>query len=343
MLRVHLTTEDLLRVRVAPTVGPLAEAYHSLEALTGPGGCAQFRPWRQKFGGGPLAEEIRPLASLIPGPGPCFDLGALTGTDTSVQEGLDRLLGAPDELVRLELGHVATPRADPRWIRALKEGDLTARQRLADSVAACHRLTVGPYWGRIQAHLDAVRADLARALLGGGVEQLLGTFCAPTIRWQAPVLEIGYPRSVDVHLGGRGLVLAPMVFLADPPVLLTDSLDRDAPAVLAFPTVRDPLAGARLWSEDPTARQSLTALLGRTRAAALDIVTEGCTTTELARRLNVSPASASQHATVLRNAHLITTQRRGGAVLHSITALGIDLLNRAAGGPAPVGAPGRTG
>lgn len=75
MLRVHLTTEDLLRVRVAPTVGPLAEAYHSLEALTGPGGCAQFRPWRQKFGGGPLAEEIRPLASLIPGPGPCFDLG----------------------------------------------------------------------------------------------------------------------------------------------------------------------------------------------------------------------------------------------------------------------------
>ncbi|MFD0569757.1 ArsR/SmtB family transcription factor [Kitasatospora gansuensis] len=129
-----------------------------------------------------------------------------------------------------------------------------------------------------------------------------------------------------------------MVFLADPPVLLTDSLDPDAPAVLAFPTVRDPLAGARLWSEDPTARQSLTALLGRTRAAALDIVTEGCTTTELARRLNVSPASASQHATVLRNAHLITTQRRGGAVLHTITPLGIDLLNRTAGGPGSGGA-----
>ncbi|BFV56827.1 winged helix-turn-helix domain-containing protein [Kitasatospora sp. CMC57] len=337
MLRVHLTTDDLLRVRVAPTVGPLAEAYHSLEALTGPGGWAQFRPWRQKFRGGPLAEGIRPLASLIPGPGPCFDLGALTGTGPSVEAGLDQLLGAPDELVRLELGNIAAPRADQRWIRALMEGDLTARQRLADSVAACHRFTVGPYWGRIQAHLDAVRADLARSLLSGGVEQLLGTFCTPTIRWRAPVLEIGYPHASEVHLKGRGLVLAPMVFLADPPVLLTDSLDPDAPAVLAFPTVRDPLTAAQLWSEDPTDRQSLTALLGRTRAAALEIVTEGCTTTELARRLNVSPSSASQHATVLRNARLITTQRRGGAVLHTVTRLGIDLLNRTACGPGPVG------
>ncbi|MFJ9518774.1 ArsR/SmtB family transcription factor [Kitasatospora sp. NPDC101801] len=338
MLRVHLTTDDLLRVRVAPSVGPLAEAYHSLEALTGPGGWAQFRPWRQKFGGSRLVETIRPLASLIPGPGPCFDLGALTGTGSSVEQGIEQLLGAPDELVRLELGNISAPQADPRWIRSLMEGDLTARRQLADAVAACHRFTVGPYWGRIQAHLDAVRADLARTLLSGGVEQLLGTFCAPTIRWRSPVLEIRYPEAVEVHLGGRGLVLAPMVFLADPPVLLTDSLDKDAPAVLAFPTLRDPLVGARLWSEDPAARQSLTALLGRTRAAALEIVTEGCTTTELARRLNVSPASASQHATVLRNANLITTQRRGGAVLHTVTPLGVELLNRTVGGPAPAAA-----
>ncbi|WP_405922213.1 winged helix-turn-helix domain-containing protein [Streptomyces sp. NBC_00122] len=53
---------------------------------------------------------------------------------------------------------------------------------------------------------------------------------------------------------------------------------------------------------------------------------EGCSTTELARRLNVSVAAASQHATVLRNANLITTSRRGKSVVHTITPLGAELL-----------------
>ncbi|MFD0349546.1 hypothetical protein ACFQ0M_33010 [Kitasatospora aburaviensis] len=44
----------------------------------------------------------------------------------------------------------------------------------------------------------------------------------------------------------------------------------------------------------------------------------------------MSPAAASQHAGVLREANLITTRRRGG-VLHSITPLGTDLLNRGGG------------
>ncbi|XMN04692.1 ArsR/SmtB family transcription factor [Streptomyces griseobrunneus] len=57
---------------------------------------------------------------------------------------------------------------------------------------------------------------------------------------------------------------------------------------------------------------------------------EGCTTSELARRLNVTAAAASQHATVLRNSDLITTSRRGGSVLHHITPLGLALLRTGA-------------
>ncbi|WP_313905436.1 helix-turn-helix domain-containing protein [Streptomyces sp. SLBN-31] len=40
----------------------------------------------------------------------------------------------------------------------------------------------------------------------------------------------------------------------------------------------------------------------------------------------MSPATASHHATVLRNARLITTRREGRAVLHTITSLGLALL-----------------
>ena len=68
-------------------------------------------------------------------------------------------------------------------------------------------------------------------------------------------------------------------------------------------------------------------LLGRTRAAILRALTEPRTTTGLARTLEVSGASASEHARTLRRAGLITTRRTGKAVTHLITPLGLRLLH----------------
>jgi DNA-binding transcriptional ArsR family regulator len=45
----------------------------------------------------------------------------------------------------------------------------------------------------------------------------------------------------------------------------------------------------------------LAGLLGATRARVIRAVAAGCTTTELARALGIAPATASEHATVLRN------------------------------------------
>ncbi|MCU7730852.1 helix-turn-helix domain-containing protein [Actinoplanes sp. KI2] len=66
--------------------------------------------------------------------------------------------------------------------------------------------------------------------------------------------------------------------------------------------------------------------LAMLRAAVLRAIEAPCTTTELARRAGTSVTSASQHAAVLRKAGLITTVRRGGAVVHSLTNLGTALL-----------------
>ena len=46
----------------------------------------------------------------------------------------------------------------------------------------------------------------------------------------------------------------------------------------------------------------------------------------LARRLGISAASASAHATVLRDAGLAVAQRHRNSVLHSASALGVELL-----------------
>lgn len=102
--------------------------------------------------------------------------------------------------------------------------------------------------------------------------------------------------------------------------------------MLVYP-VADRLGPLPTTAADPAATSPdapLVALLGPTRAAVLEAVAAGCTTTELARRVGVSLASASRHACVLRDAGLISTRRLGGSVLHSLRPLGAEVLATAA-------------
>lgn len=326
MLSIHFTAEDLARTRVAATIGAAAETMYGLRLLRD---CATaalpFRPWQAAVRGR-LGAKTRPLTSLLAVDGPDIDLAALMGDTPSVEEGIDNLLRAPSARLRIELEHIDFHPSQLSWARNLADGDVEARRQFAAGLAACNEALVAPYWSRARSHLEGVRATFARRLLDGGVERLLEGMCVPLVRWRPPVLEVRYHRHVEVHLKGRGLVIAPTVFLWRDPALLWDPQDPGSTPTLAIPTINDATAGAALWGGARGVDQSLGALLGRTRAAALKVATEGCSTTELAQRLNVSIAMASEHATVLRNANLITTSRRGKSVVHTVTPLGTQLL-----------------
>ncbi|GDY53473.1 hypothetical protein SVIO_040960 [Streptomyces violaceusniger] len=95
-------------------------------------------------------------------------------------------------------------------------------------------------------------------------------------------------------------------------------------------------SGAGAGSGSGSAR-TLGKLVGQTRSAVLLEVGGGCTTSELARRVGVSLASASQHASVLREAGLVHTLRQGSAVLHTLTPLGAALLRAGRRGSASSG------
>jgi DNA-binding transcriptional ArsR family regulator len=129
----------------------------------------------------------------------------------------------------------------------------------------------------------------------------------------------------DLRLGGRGLRLVPSYFCWRSPVSL---VDEEMPPVLIYPLQRSrPAAPAR------PADASLAALLGRTRAAALRSLALAATTSELARFLGVSPATATHHTTVLRDAGLITSLRSQNTVLHTLTPLGAAMLRPTRQGP----------
>ncbi|MFF7755271.1 winged helix-turn-helix domain-containing protein [Streptomyces sp. NPDC007971] len=116
------------------------------------------------------------------------------------------------------------------------------------------------------------------------------------------------------------------------PAVSDDSHGQSQPTV-AYPLGHDqPLDQLTcLPPKSPISRldPAVSALLGHTRAAVLDAIAEhpGCNTKELAAFTGIAPASASEHATTLREAGLIATVRYRNAALHSATALGIALLN----------------
>lgn len=328
MLRIHFTAEDLARVRIDPTIGPAAETYGALRLLLAGRRSAAFAGWRDSLKG-QLGAEVRPLADLVPVSGPMLDMRTLTGAAPTIEQSVENLLRSSPGRLYEEIGQLSLSPARSAQRRRLASGDREEVEQLAGALSAAFAKLVHPHSGAMKSYVDTVRARYARAVLDGGLERLFGDLCVPLVRWDAPVLEVSSARDVDVHLRGRGLVIAPAVLSLPECVLLWDPLDQEAAPTLTIPTVRDLSASLVLWGHQRQGSPPLAALMGRTRATALRIVAGGCTTTQLAAHLGVSPAAASQHATVLRNAHLIMTVRQGTSVLHTATDLGLRLLDSA--------------
>ncbi len=308
-----------------PPLGPLAETLFATRLLQRDEPDL-FHGWRQQ-----ALRHAAPNTSLLGplygGNGPLLDLFTLTGHASSLEEGLDALLAAPPWLLRSELDILAAQHPLLPPARALADGDRATRIGLVAAIRQMHDNAVGPAWSRLRAYLDAVDAEHRRVLATGGVERLLVSV-HPLARWRPPVLEIRSPhRSRDVYLQGRGLVLVPSVFCWPGPMALYSLADGAAPVLLIVPAVCDLADLAAAWAPGDRHGRALAALLGRTRAAVLEAIVDGCTTTELASRVGVSVPSASQHATVLRDAGLLLTRRVGKSVHHSLTVLGAALLD----------------
>jgi DNA-binding transcriptional ArsR family regulator len=318
--RIHFSADDLARIQVSPTMGPLSETVMAVAMLRCP---RQPRTllsqWRGQVR---VTPQMRPLTALIPSGCHGVDLPTLTGEAGTIEEGIQALLDVPREHLMVEMEYTDQRYRLPPLAWAMAEPG--GRPELAEATQAAYRELVQPYWPRIRAWLHAEQATRRRTLAADGPGQLLASLQGPRIRWRPPVLEIGMPGNVEMELGGRGLALVPSVFVGKDPSLHENPNHEDEMPRLILPAAD---AGrARLWDAPRSRGAALAALVGRNRAAVLQSIADGCTTTELARRVGISLAAASQHASVLRGAGLIATRRQGSAVLHVLTPLGAELL-----------------
>ena len=324
--RIHFTAEDLERIRVSPTLGPMAETVMALGGLR----CGRQQPallskWRGQIMD-KITPRMAPLTAFMPLGGQAVDLCMLTGAAPTFELGVQALMAMPSDRVLCEMGYTDRMWKLPAGAWAAAEAGSPARLQLADATQAAYQALIEPYWSRIHACLHAEQVTNAKVLAGGGPGQLLASLQTRWIRWRPPVLEVLVPFQAEVHLEGRGIVLVPSVFVGEAPSLHTNPSDpADAPWLI-MPPADDRVDRRRLWDSARPRGAALAALVGRNRAAVLGAVAHGCTTTELADRVGISLASASQHASVLRNAGLITTRRQGSAVLHVLTPLGAELL-----------------
>lgn len=319
MLRIHFTAEDLLRVRLAPGPDPLWEAVLSAHQVNQPGGPLVFAQWRSRVVSA-LTWEARSYLRLTPPRGYTPDLRTPAGGTTELGAGLETVPSTPSARFRDELELLGGQRDVPRWAVDLARS-APARRRLGRAAQAYYDQALAPYWSAVRSAVEADVAAHVRTLTSGGTAALLSSV-HPSVTWRDRVLCVGTAADRDVYLEGRGITLQPAFFCWRAPISLADP---GLAPVLVYP-VPHRLSWLRPAGSGRHDR-ALAALLGRTRAAALAALTYGASTSELARHIGVSAPSASEHASVLREAGLIASRRERNSVWHTLTPLGQAVLD----------------
>jgi hypothetical protein len=316
VVRFVFTIEDLARTRFA--VSPIYELVHSLVALRDPSHAALHVPWLRTLSGRLDGLPLTRAVALIHASGyvPDFLFPPPAGPLGDLEHDLAALRATPVARIRDEIGlfrsqHPHAAATADEWLAHPRR----EVRRLADLLGAFWERAIAPVWPRVSAFLDADIAYRSRRLAAAGPAALFGDL-HDTVRWDGGRLDVEVRRhDATVELGGRGLLLMPSAFDATRPSVI----DR-APWQ---PTLVYPARGiATLWEDAPPAPDGLARLLGGTRAALLTDLGAPRSTTELAERLSLSPATASHHLSALHGAGLVTSRREGRAVLYVRTPLG---------------------
>ncbi|MFD9904090.1 ArsR/SmtB family transcription factor [Streptomyces sp. NPDC059063] len=329
--RIHFTTEDLARTHVASAPGPLLELDIALRVLQRRSHCVRFGAWRREVSAQlrPQARMVLDLVSVMNWSPTCL----LPSAPGEPQELLEHRCADSGRLLRQELAAVVERRGHRLPTRVAQVGqDPGLLRRLYQTVGEVYEQVLAPYWPQVADVIAADRALRMRELLDGGAERLLSGLSPRHIRWDPPVLSLATADGYDgeLRLEGRGLLLVPTMFGAEAPIIAPHAQPQP---VMTYPARLgegpEALVAAVAWQSTPSSPKPLADLLGRTRAVVLCVIAErpGITTGELSTRAGIAPASASEHAAVLRRAGLIASARRRNTVLHSPTTAGLALLN----------------
>jgi len=330
MITIPLTTEDLTKVRIAPS--PLWETVTSFGVLLHQGRDTVHAPWaaraRRVLPGTDLSALV--AAMCVAGRCPDFLTPPPDASAATFGEELERLRATPAEVVHEEVEAFVRQEKEqfgslaPEKARLLEiylsdpEGSL---ERLVDELRRYHDLALAPYWPRIQEHREGDTLKRGQALALGGVAALLSGL-HPKASYGGGTLELDKTYEAVVEPAGRGITLVPCVFTWPRVEVLVQPGYRPT---LAY----GPRGVANLWTSSSPAPNgtAIEAALGAGRASILKgLLPVPRTTTELAHQLCLSPATVSAHLLRLKAAELVEPHRSGKRVYYRLSCAGESLL-----------------
>ncbi|HEY7049634.1 MAG TPA: winged helix-turn-helix domain-containing protein [Jatrophihabitantaceae bacterium] len=302
----HLSLEPLLLSAATGPAGfdraPGRELVHAVRRAL---------PYRAGFALAPLAASVgkNGRGDLVDAFGPIPPYA-----DVSIQEQIERMRDAPDEVLLDDLRHIYGD-ALPRWWHPAAERPRAWFTSLAGAVGAAFA-AIGHRWRAAGPAIDREIQRVGTALVRGGHDALLNTL-DPRLHYRDGVLTMGWDTDHSVPLGGRRLVLVPRI---GRPQSLMASFDRPDLVYVAYTLPRRATA-----SPTPTG-DPLAMLLGPIRAQALRRLAGPMTAGALAQVLNRPATNVAYHCKQLELADLIRRERRGQSVWITRTARGQELI-----------------
>lgn len=323
VIEMVLAHADLARLRFAHS--PARELILSLRVLQDTRNDPVYGGWlssaRQRLGGVDvdLLTALAPTGPLIPDFFP-----ELTRPWGILEEELVMVAATPPAQVRAELEYVAQGKPLPEPLRPLYADPVRHLPGVVEEMHKYWKAVLEPDWPRIRALVMAELFDRTEQFAWGGLSQVLANL-HPEVSFSNGEIHVDKPHHCRnrYDLDGTGVVLVPSVFIW--PKLMIQCCQAKQPSI-TFP----PRGIAELWRVDSEIHMDpLFALVGKTRAVLLASLNLPRTTTQLARHLDLSPASVSQHLKILKATGLASSRRRGRLVLYQRTAAATALLSAA--------------
>ncbi|MGW7261419.1 DUF5937 family protein [Streptomyces sp. NPDC054834] len=300
-------------------MSPIHEVVSLAQLLTEPQRHPMFHQWLRRRRHRISGLDLRALTVFMTDGAyrPDFlDPSPMTSEPT-FEEGVAALLATPTDQVYAELVD-ATMGHEAEISRRLLDDPDRARSEAADVVRRLWKAAVQPEWPSMRQALRAEMLDRAIQVNREGLRAVL-----PRLHHSAACEgdTISVERTVDIDVDcPEGLILIPSLFITDRVQCTTSNH--------WTPAIYYPASGRYLWAAPPTPR-SLDRLLGTTRSRILAALTTPLQTTVVARLVNVTTPTASEHLAILRDAGLIDSSRAGRTATHELTQAGRALLDAA--------------
>jgi len=315
--------DDVLAVRFA--YSPAWETQAAVRTFADGRARSYHEPWQRVVRDRVARLDLAPLLAVQPRRGyvPDFLAPPPQTARPRLRDQLAEIRSTPAPQVARELARCRESVEDERHrhlLDSLLADPVGARDLLAAQMHEAWKTIVGPFWARIRTLLERDIEQRSRTLARYGFRRVLDEL-DPRIRWTRRGLSCADGGRETVSIDERGLVLMPSAYLWPNVAAIVDEP--------WLPTLAYPAWGiADLWLAPTAAPAALARLLGRTRALVLGSLDQPLSTTTLAELLELSPAGASRHLLVLRDAGLVSAARHGHEVRYRRTRLGSALIGR---------------